>query len=195
MVLSAQQRGETIREVIGKDYKGFCDNVIASLPPETRKQRTIDFFDTVCWCLSILGLINIVISSDTILLIRNTITGKPLDFSMAVSLGIVISIGIIILAAFIISSTILKNSFQIKQINGKHTKAFIFGAGLMLLFLLIAWFGQKTLFTVNIFIACAVVLALYVAHKILERFSDIDDKGGCLLQRGSPLLKVVLNNS
>lgn len=43
MVLSAQQRGEKIREVIGEDYKGFCDNVIASLPPETRRQRIIDF--------------------------------------------------------------------------------------------------------------------------------------------------------
>lgn len=169
MVLSAQQRGEPIHSVIGGDYQAFCDNVIASLPPETRKQRTIDFFDTVCWCLSILGLINIVMSSDTIFLIRNAVTGKPLDFSMAVSLGSVISIGIIISAAFIITSAILKNSFQISEVRGKRIKIFLIGAGQMLLFLLIAWFGQKTLFTVNIFIACAFVLAFYAAHKILER--------------------------
>ncbi|MPM16609.1 hypothetical protein SDC9_62990 [bioreactor metagenome] len=169
MVLSAQQRGEPIRSVIGTDYKAFCDDVIANLPPETRKQRVIDSFDIVCWCLSILGLINIVLSSETILLVRNAITGKPLDFSISISLGSVISIGIIIPAAFMITSSILKNSFQIKQVHGKRMKAFMIGAGQMLLLLLIAWFGQRTLFTINIFIACAVVLAFYAAHKLLER--------------------------
>jgi len=40
---------------------------------------------------------------------------------------------------------------------------------MMSLFLLIAWLGKATLFTVNIFVACAVTLALYIAHRILAR--------------------------
>ena len=169
MVLSAQQRGENIRSVIGEDYKAFCDDVIANLPPESRTQSVIDFFDIVCWCLSILGLINIVISNETIILLRNAVAGKPLDFSISVSLGGVISIGIIIPAAFVITTMIINNSFQIKQAHRNRMKAFMLGAGQTLLFLLIAWLGRKTLFTINIFIACAVVLAFYAAHKILER--------------------------
>jgi DNA-binding ferritin-like protein (Dps family) len=170
MVLSAQQRGKNIREVIGEDYKGFCDNVIASLPPETLRQRFIDFFDTVCWCLSILGLINIVISSDTILLIRNAVTGNPMDFSISISVGSVISIGIIIAAASVIVIMITKNAFHVGKTKKYRLKVFFIGAGLTALLLLIVLLGRTTLFTVNIFIACAVVLVLYVAHKILERF-------------------------
>ena len=164
MVLSAQQRGKNIREVIGEDYKGFCDNVIASLPPETLRQRFIDFFDTVCWCLSILGLINIVISSD------NAVTGNPMDFSISISVGSVISIGIIIAAASVIVIMITKNAFHVGKTKKYRLKVFFIGAGLTALLLLIVLLGRTTLFTVNIFIACAVVLVLYVAHKILERF-------------------------
>ena len=169
MVLSAQQRGENIRSVIGTDYKAFCDDVISNLPPETRKQQVIDFFDTVCGCLSILGLINIIMSSDTIHLIRNALIGKPLNFLISVSLGSVISAGIILPAAFVITTAILKNSFETKQVTRHRLKAFMIGAGPMLLFLLIAWFGQRTLFKINILIACGVVLAFYAAHKVLER--------------------------
>ena len=154
MVLSAQQRGEKIREVIGEDYKGFCDNVIASLPPETRRQRIIDFFDTLCWGLSILGFINIVISNETIPLIRNAVTGKPLDFSISISLGSLIVIGIILTAAFVIVEVITS----------------LIGLGITAGILAISiWLGRVTLFTINLWIACSIVLALYVVHKILDR--------------------------
>ena len=133
-------------------------------------QRFIDFFDTVCWCLSILGLINIVISSDTILLIRNAVTGNPMDFSISISVGSVISIGIIIAAASVIVIMITKNAFHVGKTKKYRLKVFFIGAGLTALLLLIVLLGRTTLFTVNIFIACAVVLVLYVAHKILERF-------------------------
>lgn len=169
MILSAQHRGENIREVIGEDYREFCDNVISSLPPETLRQRAIDFFDTVCWCLSILGMINIVISNETILLFYHIITGKPHDFLISISLGNVISIGIIIILAFTITTMILKHSFQIETVTKHRLKVFIFGAGMTSFFLLIAWLGRTTLFRVNIFIACAVVLTLFAAHKLLER--------------------------
>lgn len=176
MVLSAQQRGENIREVIGEDYKGFCDNVIASLPPETRRQRIMNFFDTLCWCLSILGLINIVISNETIMLIRNAVTGKPLDFSISISLGSLIVIGIILAAAFVIVEVITKKSFQIgKGKKGHRTKTFAIAAGLTgagitaAVLAITIWLGRVTLVTVNLWIACSIVLALYVVHKILDR--------------------------
>ncbi|WP_333887507.1 hypothetical protein [Clostridium sp.] len=168
MVLSAQQRGENIHSVIGEDYQAFCDDVIASLPPETVKQKVIDFFDIICWCLSLLGVINIVFSNETIALIFNLVTRKPLSFYISFSLGSVICTGIIIATAFVIVEVIMKNSFQIgKAKKGDRLKVFLISGGLIAVFLLIAWFGRATLFTVNIFIACTVVLALYVAHRIL----------------------------
>jgi len=172
MVLSAQQRGENIRAVIGEDYQAFCDDVIASLPPATRKQRIINFFDIVCWSLSILGAINIVISDETIAMIHNLFSGNQLNYQISVSIGSVISFGIIIAAAIVIVEIIMKNAFQIgKKKKNDRLKVFLIGCGLMAVFLLVEWLGRATLFTVNIFIACAVVLALYIAHKVLSQLA------------------------
>ena len=172
MVLSAQQRGENIRAVIGEDYQAFCDDVIASLPPATLKQRFIDFFDIVCWSLSILGAIKIVLANETIALIHNLISGNPLSYQISVSIGSVISIGIIITAAIVIVEIFMKNAFQIgKKKRNDRLKAFLIGGGLMAVFLLVAWLGRATLFTVHIFIACAVVLVLYISHKVLSQLA------------------------
>ncbi|WP_124066363.1 hypothetical protein [Clostridium sp. E02] len=169
MVISAQQRGENISSVIGEDYKAFCDNVIASLPSKTIKQKMIDFFDLVCLCLSLLGVINMVMAEETIPLIRNAIAGKQLNYNISVSLGSVISVDIIVVAAIAIVDIVMKNVFLIgKKKQNDRLKAFLVGGGLMAVFLLIAWLGRATLFTVNIFIALAVVAILYIAHKVLS---------------------------
>lgn len=170
MILSAQKRGENIQTVIGEDYKVFCDDVIASLPPRNMKEKAIEFFDIICWCLCILGTINIVISNETITLIRNLIVGKPLNFEISFSIWSVISTGIIIAAAFVIVEVILRNSFKVgKKENVSRMKTFFIGAGCMVVFIFLAWIGKGTLFTVNIFIAGAVTLALYITHRILAK--------------------------
>ncbi|MFV0364855.1 MAG: hypothetical protein ACK5LL_17455 [Suipraeoptans sp.] len=51
MVLSAQSRGEKIDDVIGGDFKEFCDDVISNLPSRTKKEKWIDLFDTFCSCM------------------------------------------------------------------------------------------------------------------------------------------------
>lgn len=170
MFLSAQNRGENIHSVIGEDYKSFCDDVIANLPSKTAKQKVIDFFDIICLCMSILGAIDIIIADETIALLRDLAAGRPLSFDISVSVGSAIAAGIVIAAAFIIVKVITKNSFKIgKKQKGSRVKVLWAGFGMMSLFLLIAWLGKATLFTVNIFVACAVTLALYIAHRILAR--------------------------
>lgn len=173
MILSAQARGENIHSVIGEDYQTFCDHVIASLPAKTTKQKLIDCFDLFCWCLSIIGTINIITSAQTISLIRNLIIGKPLDFNISISVGMIASAGITMVAAGIITQVILKTSFQTKTAN-KHSKikSFLIGCGIMSGFLLIAWLGKGTLFTINLFAACGCVVFLYAAHKVLESYQQ-----------------------
>jgi DNA-binding ferritin-like protein (Dps family) len=170
MVLSAQKRGEDIRAVIGEDYKDFCDNVIANLPPKTTIKKVTDFLDIFCWCLSILLTINIVMARETITLIQDLATGRPLNFNISFTVGGIISIGVILVAAIIIVKVIIKNSFKVeKGKQGVIVKAFLISLGMMILFLLIAWLGKKVLFTLNIFVGVAIVLVLYVMHKILEQ--------------------------
>lgn len=170
MILSAQERGEDIETVIGEDYKEFCDSIIASLPKKTLKQRTVSFLDIACWCLAILGAINIVMSRDTINIIRNLVSGQAVDFHISVSAGTVISIGVVLAAAVLIVEYIVKNPFKKDGAKkGAAAKGFAAGACIMSFFLLIAYLGSRTLFTVNLFAAIVIVLGLYAAHKVLAQ--------------------------
>ena len=42
MVLSAQERGEGINQVVGNDYKEFCDSIIETFPGKTMFEKVID---------------------------------------------------------------------------------------------------------------------------------------------------------
>jgi len=169
MLLSAQNRGESIHSVFGEDFKAFCDDVIASLPEKTRKQKLAESFNIACWGLSILGFIGIVTAKETIFLIRDFFLGKELHFHIAVSFGMVLRMGITFAAAVIIVEAIIKNSFKKTNTKNRGIMGALAGGGMMAIFLLSAWFGKGTLFTVNIFIALAVVLIVYAAHKLLEQ--------------------------
>lgn len=169
MILSAQKRDEDIQSVIGGDYKEFCDEIIASLPPRSIGQKVLEFVDIICLCMSILLVINIAISSGTIKLIKSIITGGPLNFEISISAGNFISWAIIIVVAFVIVGSIMKNSFQISNKPSSIIKISLLNVCLTSILVLIAWIGRTTLFTVNIFVLCGAALTLYITHKILER--------------------------
>ena len=166
MFLSAQKRGENIQNVISEDYKVFCDNVIASLPPRKTKERVLEFIGTIFLCTSILGAINIIISKDTMALLRNLITGEPLNFQISVSVGALIAYPFVIAAALIIFHYVAKTSFSPEKKAKKVTCFSI--AGVIAILTLIYWTGRATFFTVNIFVACAIVLMLYIAHRLID---------------------------
>ena len=141
MILSAQVRGADIDSVLGTDYKEFCDNVIASLPPKTIKQKAIDFF-----------------------------SNQPFDFRLSVSLGDVISAGILVAAAYAIVWYLTKNPFEDGKKSLTATGGDIAACtGIIILLLLTAQLGRETLFTINIFVGFLGVAALYITHRLLER--------------------------
>lgn len=167
MVLAAQQRGEGIDAVIGEDYKEFCDSVIETLPKKTPKQRLVEKLDMICLCLSILFAINIVLSRDTIEMIKNAIIGGQVNLNIAISKWTALSFIVIIFLAYLIVNTIVKNALEKEKMQKRGAEI----AGVIVVTLLLfvfAWVGKGTLFTVNIFVACAVTVALFGLHKVLE---------------------------
>lgn len=170
MVLSAQSRGENINSVIAGDYKEFCDNVIDNLPPRTVKQKIVDALDIICWVLSILFLIHIVTSKEMISIIEGIISRKEVDWNISVSIGSAVSMVFMFLLANLIVNIIIKNVFR-KEKKLKRLLGFFAGAVFMLLLIMIPWFGKSTLFTINVFLACAVTGVLFVIHKVLETIS------------------------
>ncbi|MBI4857113.1 MAG: hypothetical protein HY818_10285 [Acetobacterium woodii] len=169
MVLSAQERNENIQTVIGTDYKTFCDEIIASFPLKSLKEKMIDFFDAVSLGLSVFCAVNIVMSNETLVLIHNLIVGKPLNFEIAITAGLIVSLLIVFVAAFGIVNFIMKNSFEIGSFFQNNTWTILIVLGSIPIFLVIAWLGRNTIFTVNIFGALFFSFALYLTHRLLSR--------------------------
>lgn len=173
MVLSAQERGETIQDMVGYAYKAFCDDIIANLPHRSRKERILEVIDTIllCTCVwwSLLFIILFTLDSVT-----NLGKGKPVNLMLPVTLGSLILYGLSIVAANIIVQLTLKSSFQPKKEKSpsKLKQFFIYfliGAGVMSVCLLFAWIGKPVIFTINLFLAWAVILFLYITHKFLPK--------------------------
>lgn len=165
MTLSAQKRGETIHEVIGQDYQTFCDDIIASLPAQSKKEKTAKLLSTTFLCLSILILIRLLTSQEFFLLVRDIFTGGTLNFQVAVSGGDLITGALIIIASFATVRLIGKTSFQ----SLKNWKVFVWGAGLMAIFFFCHWVGKEILFTVNIFVAVLLAGVFYMGYRVLKR--------------------------
>lgn len=168
MIISAQERGENISTVINGDYKEFCDNIIANLPPKTVKQKILYYVDVICWCLSILLAINIIISNETIAIIENIVMKKPVNFNITFSVGTIISIIFIIVIANVIVELVTKKVFDKRIFSKKNI--FLFVAILIITAITIVLIGGNSLFTVNIFFACLLAVALFLAHKVLEAY-------------------------
>ncbi|MGN0659235.1 MAG: hypothetical protein ACI4LA_06475 [Emergencia sp.] len=171
MILSAQERGDSLQAVIGGDYKAFCDEVIASIPPRSKTQKTVEILDTVCLCLSILFSICLIISKDMAFLLRDAFTGQPLDFTISVSFGALISMAAILAAAWFIVQYIARNAFEESASSRKARmiRGALFGAAACAVVFLAAWLGSRTAFSVNLFAGLAFAAALFLAHLGLER--------------------------
>ena len=173
ILLSAQEREENAKTIIGEDYKLFCDEVIESLPGRSRKECILSFLDTILLCTCILGVITLVASKETFDIVRNMITDQPLNFEISISIGSLLAYVIILAAAFLIVHIIGRTSLRTekKHIQSKFRKFLIggfVGGSIMGIFLTIAWIGKQTIFTVNILVAYIFILVLYIAHKLLQ---------------------------
>ena len=66
MLLDAQQKQLPLTEVFPKDYKAFCDTIIAELPPRSRREKLQERLNIACLLFAVLGVINLFISRDGI---------------------------------------------------------------------------------------------------------------------------------
>lgn len=172
MVISAQSRGENIADVIGGDFKEFCDEVIANLPPRTAKEKWIDRLDIVFSCVPILGTINIAFSNDFRKMIENIFSKQPVNYSIGVSMGMIVSTFIIMIAAVFIVNRITKDALKKESWSKRSKRAIaggLIGAVLMALFIVTWKFGSQIVFHVNIFLGIVVLVVFFIAHKVLSR--------------------------
>lgn len=172
MVLSAQERGDSIDTVIGGDYQSFCDEIITSLPPKSAIQRVCGALSTFFLCASILCAIGIVFSKDTFQLVHSAITGQPLNFQISVPFSSLVSFALIIAFSVFIVQYICKTAFRSERPKFSLRTNFLITVGITAFFLIVAWFGHAVAFTVSLWAACIAIAVMLVLYKVLEQYES-----------------------
>lgn len=160
MVLSIQERGENINNVIGGDFKEFCDNVIANLQPRTIKEKVLITSNVFCIGLSTFFTLRIIFSKDTYA--HGLFAKETVNYSLPITLGTIIFTIIMLIFSGIIVEVITKKPY-------KKQEGSIVVATIIATFILTAKFGKTVIFTVNIFTAIGVVIVLFIIHKFLSK--------------------------
>lgn len=158
MLIDARCRGETADDVIGGDYKAFCDAIIAEIPKMSTKKRIMTAIRDTLPALGV--LIGIWAMFSVIEQIINGATWYVTPVSVTDILG---GAAMLILATLIVVY-ITKNSFNAKP------------AALVCLILLITavvlcaalLLPNRIIFSPNVAADAALVIVIFAAHKIID---------------------------
>lgn len=157
MLIDARGRGETAADVIGGDYKAFCDAIIAEIPKMSTKKRVMTAIRDTLPALGVLIGIWAVFS-----VIEQIINGATW-YVTPVSVTDILGGAAMLILATLIVVYITKNSFNSKP------------AALVCLILLItavalcaALLPSRIIFSPNIAADAALVIVIFAAHKIID---------------------------
>ena len=158
MLIDARGRGENADNVIGGDYKAFCDAIIAEIPKMSTKKRVMTAIRDTLPALGVLIGIWAVFS-----VIEQIINGATW-YVTPVSVTDILGGAAMLILATLIVVYITKNSFNAKP------------AALVCLILLITavvlcaalLLPSRIIFSPNIAADAALVIVIFAAHKIID---------------------------
>ncbi|RZS94003.1 hypothetical protein [Cuneatibacter caecimuris] len=160
MIINGEKEGRSMIEIIGEDYKIFCDNVIAEIPELTGRERMLTAMrDTLLSVTVLMGLW-------FVFRIIGCVTGYDSWPYFTVTAGNVISGVFIIIAAFYVFSFVSKHSFS----NSRSLSGKILLALCLVLFVCVCAnvFIQYPFFQVHGLILAAALAVLFILYKILD---------------------------
>lgn len=168
MLWEAQQRGESLSQVIGDDPQAFCDEVIAALPPQSFRNRLLHALSTLCLAFCVVLGINFITSAVEMI-------AKGTFPYLSISLGKAIGTVLIVSAAYAVVELICRHSFE-KTGKGPLAKGnrgiFFLLVGAFILNLILYLFVKITLFSISIYWGIALIAALFIGYKATEYFAE-----------------------
>ena len=170
MIAEGERRGKTAREIIGEDYRQFCDDVIAEIPRLSGVAYFLSLLRDVLLAAGVLLVIWAVFQ-----FIEQGAVGKISPY-LTVTAGNVAGGVICIAGAFLLLHTICRNTFGIGRGAGPDKKALIKIFVLIFVLLMACMcanvFIVYELFRIHVLAAAGGVVALYVLYRILDAKLD-----------------------
>lgn len=164
MLIDGEKRETSAREVIGEDYREFCDSIVAEIPHMSRKEKVLVFIrDTlpalivllVIWCAGRLA---------------EVLAGVLPSFICPVTLGNLVGGILLLTGAEGLITLLTKYAFE-------SSRSFDRKWGAVLVIVFIAAVCANYLITYKVFrihlgLAVVLTLAIFVAYRILD--SNVD---------------------
>lgn len=164
MLIDGEKRETSTREVIGEDYREFCDSIVAEIPHMSRKEKVLVCIrDTlpalivllVIWCAGRLA---------------EVLAGVLPSFNCPVTLGNLVG-GILLLAGAEGLITLLtKYAFESSRSFNKK-----WGSVLVIVFIAAVFANYLItykVFRIHLGLAVVLTLAIFVAYRILDSSVD-----------------------
>lgn len=167
MLLRAQSENKAIDDIIGKDYKQFCDSIIeASGSRKSRKSELSEFGGLVIYSFIFMLTLDFIISY-----LPMAIRKKEFIAQYNITVNTILVPLAILLAAYGIVKYIMKNSFKLSNKKFSKLTNFIFGAfaaAIFLAFGFVEYFaGKLILFKISTFIVIAVLVVFWI-YKLIK---------------------------
>ncbi|GAB6180366.1 DUF1048 domain-containing protein [Desulfotomaculum defluvii] len=166
MFISAQQRGESINQVIGSDYKLFCDSIIENSPKEKLWASFFTFIELFLFSMIFMCSINLLFD-----ILPVMIENKQIILEYNLTLGLVFKIVTVLAIAYAIVGFIGKNSFKLT--NNSKAYRFLVGALLGLFIFLPGFLSYKmnnyVLFTTQFHYVAIVLIPSYLIVRFFNK--------------------------
>ena len=160
MFLDAQRRGDSPADVIGEDYRQFCDQVLAEVPRLTVRERVLDGLSTSLVCLGVWGVIWLF-NRGLLAVVRG---GWP---DIPVTVGDLLATVLILVAAGYLFHAFSRAAFS-NSYTGLFFKVFLILAAL----LVVGWVFDSRLGYLHFGIVLAGIALCFVLGKVLEHLAD-----------------------
>ena len=164
MLIDGEQRGSSANDVIGPDYREFCDNIVKELPPLSVKEKILGHIRDLLPAMIVLLVIWTFGSSVRIA------AGIFRTFYCPVTAGDLLSGLLIIFAAERLINYLCRHSFQ-------DTHSWDIGFGVLIAVTLVLSLIVKMILTFKLFyihlaLAALIILVLFLIYKIVDKYTD-----------------------
>ena len=168
MIFDGEKRNESVRDIIGEDYKSFCDEIVKSFSPRSKKERILEWLSSILLSCSTLSFIWLCSSALTALIgIDSTIS----IYKLPVTLGQIISGIFIVFFSISIVIYVCKTTFDKSIEEKKFKNYFIAWLILFVIFgsiVFIVYFLKTVLFYIPYYIGLIIIIVTFILSKILE---------------------------
>ncbi|WP_417084982.1 hypothetical protein [Evtepia gabavorous] len=171
MVWEAEARGETMAQVVGQDYRTFCQAIVAAVPRRSRRVRMAAAVEELLPALSVLLGIWLVKKVVEALLCGEAVMYLTLTLGEAVSMGVLLaaSVGIVTY----LCRTALEGEGERRRSWGKgFFMAWAFCVALLAAIFLPTFLLTNPLLTLWLPVAVAVAILPLLVHGVLARWVE-----------------------